>query len=425
MLATAAFGLTLDEAIDRAMKANSEVLMSYNSRRAAEMDAKSAVTGFFPRVKAEASYTRLDEVPTLVMPDELSMFMPEGGIPMGDDDNYRIAFGVQQPIFTGGKIFFGQKAAKAAAQMETAGYEGSLNKVGKQVATAYFGVIKAELFRESMIDARGRMDAHLRVIEAMYEQGLVSRNDLLKTRVASSEIDLLRIQAENAVNASRLGLNFILNFPDDTSLILDPDTAIGDITMPDYHGDISSAMDKRTDIRQMAKAVEASRAGVNIAYGSFSPNIVGIFNYLYQRPNRSYEPEFYDSWNLTLAASWDIISFGERIYGVKKARYNSNRAEEAYNMMLRAAQMEIRNQFNALKEIEQRLSVSKVKLEQAREGYRVAQAEFGAGLATNTDVLDANSALIQAQNEYIAAIADYKVARIEYDVAIGNNFKER
>lgn len=422
LFALAASGLTLEEAIDRAMEANSEVLISSSSADAARMDAKSAFTNFFPRIKAEASYTRLDEVPTIVMPEELSMFMPEGGIPMGDDDNYNLTLGVQQPIFMGGKIFNGYRAAQAGAEMEALGRDNSLNSVGKQVAQAYFGVIKAELFRESMDDARERMDAHLRVIEAMYEQGLVSRNDLLKTRVASSEIDLMKIQSENAVNAARLGLNFMLNYPDDTTLVLDPDTSVSEIPLPNYRADIERAMSHRVDIRQMEKAVEASKAGVNIAYGSFSPNIIGIFNFAYQRPNRANEPEFYDSWNATLAASWDLISFGERMFGVKKAKYMRDRAMEAHSMIKRAAEMEIRNQFNVLREIQQRLDVSRIKLEQAREGYRVAQAEFGAGLATNTDVLDANSSLIQAQNEYISAIADYKVASIEYDVAIGINF---
>lgn len=424
-LVVASFGLTLDEAIQRAMEANSEVIMSSQDKEAARMDSKSAFTGFLPRVTAEASYTRLDEVPVMVLPDEFSMFMPEDGIPMGDDDNYNITLGVQQPIFMGGKVYNGYRAAKAAAEMEKAYYKSTLNEIALDVVEAYYGVVKAELFYESMVDARERMDAHLRTIEAMYEQGMISRNDLLKTRVASSEIDLMQIQADNAVNAARLGLKFMLNYPEDTTLILDPDTTIESVSLPDYESDIQKAIVNRVDIESMEKAIEAANAGVGIAWGNFSPNIIGMFNYSYQRPNRANEPEFYDSWNATLAASWDLISFGERIFGLKKAKLMRRQAKEGYAMIKRAARMEIRNQYNKLREIKQRLDVSRVKLEQTREGYKVARAEFETGMATNTDVLDADSELIQAQSEYISAVADYKIARIEYDVAIGNNFKEK
>ena len=315
-LAAASFPLTLEQAIDMALRDNSQVIIAEKEADAAREDKKSALTGFLPKLTLEASYTRLDEVPVLTMPEELSGFMPEEGIPMGDDDNYAITLGLQQPIFMGGKIYHGYKAAKAGAEAKMARANQQRAETAVAVSEAYYGVVKAHLFLINIQNARERMDAHLEQIEAMYEEGLLSRNDLLKTRVASSEIDLMMIQAENAVSASRLGLNFTLNLPQDTVLTLEPDTAAPDPELPDLEAGIEKALERRPDILAVEKGSEAADAGVKAAWGSLSPDIVGIFNYQYQRPNRQYEPEFYDCWNATVAASWDIFSWGDRIFQI-------------------------------------------------------------------------------------------------------------
>ncbi len=419
-IALSSGALTLDEAIERGLAANSQVSMAEHETDAARESARTALTNLFPRASANASYTRLDETPTMTMPPEF------GGmtIPMGQQDNYKLTVGVQQPIFMGGKIVNGYRAALDGARIQEENLRQTRNSTATSIAQAYFGVVKAELFMNSMNQARERMNGHLAVIEGMFSEGLIARNDLLKTRVASSEIDLMTIRARNAVKAARLGLNFLLNYPSDTLLILDPDTVVADIAWPPLDAGLDYGLEYRPDIRMLELRLDAAKAGERISWGAFSPDIVGMFNWSYQKPNRANEKEFYDSWSATVAASWPILSFGERIFGVRKAKAQRREAAEGLDMVRRAAEMEIRNLHNSLEEASQALDVSRVKLEQAKEGYRVAEAEFSTGMAANTDVLDANSSLIQAQAEYVSAIADLKIAVVKYGAAIGSIPKE-
>ncbi|GEM_PF-3553149 len=412
--------LTLDEAIERGLSANAQVKIAKYAGDAAREDQRSALTGFLPRATAKASYTRLNEAPVMTMPPEF------GGmsIAMGQVDNYNLTLGVQQPIFTGGKIINGYRAARLGAKIQEKNLESEKNSTVISIAQAYFGVVNAQLFVNTVAQARERMQGHLAVIEGMYAQGLVARNDLLQTRVASSEIDLMIIRANNAVNAARLGLNFLLDFPSDTVFEIDPDTTIGDISRPILKDGLDHGLKYRPDIQMLELGLGAARAGEAITWGTFSPDIVGVFNWSYARPNRANEEEFYDSWNVTLAASWEILSFGERIFGVRKARTQKNQTAETLDMARRAAEMEIRNLHNSLEEAEQALTVSRKKLEQTNEAFKVAAAEFGTGLAANTSVLDANSSLIQAQAGYISAIADMKIAVIKYEAAIATLLKE-
>ena len=412
--------LTLDEAISRGLEANSQVITANYQSDAAREDSRIALTNFLPRATLNASYTRLDETPIMTMPPEF------GGmsIEMGKLDNYNVTLGVQQPIFMGGKIINGYRAARDGAKIALESLRDQRNSTAVDIAEAYFGVVKAGVFLSSVEQARERMNGHLKVIEGMFAQGLIARNDLLKTRVASSEIDLMIIRAQNAVNATRLGLNFLLDFPADTSLILDPDTVSVEVVRPALDDALDYGLRYRPDVRMLELGLDAAKAGRLISWGAFSPNVVGVFNWSYQRPNQALEEEFYDSWNVTVAASWPILSFGERIFGVRKANMQKREVEETLDMVRRAAEMEIRNLYNKLEENTQALDVSRIKLEQTKEGYRVAEAEFSTGMAANTDVLDANSSLIQAQAEYISAISDIKLAVVQYEAAIGSFLKE-
>ncbi|MCD6501310.1 TolC family protein, partial [bacterium] len=82
-IALSSGALTLDEAIERGLAANSQVSMAGHETDAARESARMALTNLFPRASANASYTRLDETPTMTMPPEF------GGmtIPMGQQDN--------------------------------------------------------------------------------------------------------------------------------------------------------------------------------------------------------------------------------------------------------------------------------------------------------------------------------------------------
>ncbi|MCK5833526.1 TolC family protein [bacterium] len=412
--------ITLQEAISRGLEANSQVLTAGYKRDSAKEDAKIAFTGLLPHASADGSYTRLDEVPVMTMPLEF------GGmsIEMGKQNNYNLTLGVQQPIFTGGKIINGYRAARNGAKIQQENLRNQKSSTAVSISEAYYGVVKADLFGNTMQQARKRMNGHLKVIEGMFTQGLISRNNLLQTRVASSEIDLMIIQSRNAVKASRLVLNFLLDFPADTTLELDPDTAQIEVSWASLEWGLDYGLKYRPDIKMLEYGLDAAKAGKLIALGAFSPDVVGVFNWSYKRPNQALEEEFYDSWNVTLAASWSLISFGERIFGVRKANSQRREAEETLDMVHRAAEMEIRIFYNNLEEKTQSLDVSRIKLEQANEGYRVAEAEFSTGMAVNTDVLDANSTLIQAQAEYISAVVNLKLAVVQYEAAISSLLKE-
>ncbi|MBM3325079.1 MAG: TolC family protein, partial [Calditrichaeota bacterium] len=163
------------------------------------------------------------------------------------------------------------------------------------------------------------------------------------------------------------------------------------------------------------RAMNASRAiaekQVAICKGEFLPKAFVIGNFDYRCPNREIEPEFYATWNMTLALQLDLFHGGAKYYRLQQANLTLRQLNESYAVLSDAIRLEVRQSYLALEEARQALRIAGKMVVQAEESYRVTSSNFKAGTATNADVLDAQLELTQAQMQQVAAQADVLLAK--------------
>ena len=78
----------------------------------------------------------------------------------------------------------------------------------------------------------------------------------------------------------------------------------------------------------------------------------------------------------------------------------------------------------SLTEAEQRVKATRENVGQAEENYRVTDSKFKQGMATNTDLLDAQTMLTQVRMDYAIALADDHIARAALEKAMGVQRRE-
>jgi len=407
--------LTLAEAVDIAQLNSGTIAIANEKAVEALETAKSVRSSFFPRISGQGSYTRLNEIPAMTLPPEM------GGlsIEMGTQDMYNLTLSAQQPLFMGGRILNGYKAASALANAQGMQLSAEKNNLYVDVAEAYYGVIKADAFKETAVEARVQMEEHLITLERMFGAGLLSNNDLLKAQVQLSDIQMMEIQAENAGTLSRLALNMTIGVPLNTVYEFSEEKNFTERSLPDIDESLGSAITNREDISALVEMNKAASYGLKIEKASLYPSLVAVFNYSWDNLDDSFPPEFNPSWNFTLMGSLDLFTAGERLHNIRKAEAGLNQAKTGLLLARKGVELEVRSQFAIVREKEKAAEIAGKKLEQAEEGYKVASAEFKQGLATNTDVLDASTAFAGAKTEYISALADRQIAYIKYKVTIG------
>jgi outer membrane protein len=413
--AQARLELTLDQAIEMGLGQSREIAVAQARADAADARLGQARSAFFPRLSASGSYTRLDEAPFI----DASVFGGEGKIYMGDDDIYSLGLSVRQPLFTGGAILSAHGAAKHAAAAGALASERSAEEVRYGITGAYLGLVQAREALKVMDDAAAQMAGHLDDVEALYQQGMIIQSDAMLARVRKAEVDLARTRAEHAVRIAGAALAFTLGVDLETDIVPTDPLSVTEFADKDLASWTGDALAARPDLKAMNEMVGAAGNGVSIARSGYLPQIVAAGTYAWDRPDRQYDPEFYDHWSVTVAAEMNVFDWGGTQSRVKEARAGLIEAERSKELLEDAVRLDVKRSFLERHEAAVALPIAEDAVTQATEGLRVARESFLNGVATNSAVLDAQASLTSAEMSRIAALAELRLAEAKLRLAAG------
>ena len=419
--------LTLEQSIEIALKKNHSLKMQKEKLEAARAKVGEARANFLPKVSANATYTRLDVAPYISF-KKMNEFMPPGPISfpdkitMGDDDIYGVTLTVQQPIFTGFKVLNGYKIASYGAKAEKYGYQKSKSELIFDVKKSYYGVLKAEQFLKAINESVALLKAHIDDLTRMYKVGLLTKNELLKAKVQLSDIEVTKIKAENIVKIARTAFCNVIGIPLDSNIHLKPELDAESIYQLKHipaESAVAQALENRPELKQMDLNLKIGKKLVSLARSEYLPNIILVGNYNYKRPNREYENKFYKSWDVSLVAQFNIFDWGSTHYKIANSKHQYMQMEEGKALLKNGIILEVTQACFELEEARKRVLATQKSVQQAEENYRVTDEKFKQGMATNTDLLDANTMLTQAKINHITALADYKIAQAKLEKVIG------
>ena len=437
--------LTLEQAIELALGQSDALAVSRAGADAALARAKQVKAGFFPSISASGSYTRLDEAPYMDASQFGDMFAPlmvpfeylvdqgyldpatleglSGGgaerIYLGDDDIYSLGISVTQPLFTGGALSSAHGAARHAAAAGALNVERTEDQVRYDATEAYMALVAA---RAALVVTDGmltQMRSHLSDVEALYEEGMLIESDLMLARVRMSEIELNHNRAGHLVGLAEAALSFAIGIDVDT--VVEPVETLesGQVLSGDLQSLTERALSSRPDLAAMEELVGAADNGVTRARAGYFPQLVLMGNYNWDRPNREYEAEFYDHWSATLALQMNVFDWGGTSGRVSEARAGFTQAERMRDMFEDAVRLEVKRSYLTHNEVLESLAIAEEGLAHATEAMRVARESFRNGLATSSDVLEAQTALAHAEVNRIRAMTTLRVAEAGLVLAVG------
>ena len=437
--------LTLEQAIELALAQSDALAVARAGADAALARERQVRAGFFPSISASGSYTRLDEVPYMDASQFGDMFAPlmapfeylvdqgyldastleglsgggEDRIYLGDDDIYSLGLSVTQPLFTGGALLSAHGAARHAATAGALNAERTENQVRCDATEAYMALVAARAALVVTDEMLTQMQSHLSDVEALYEEGMVIESDLMLARVRMSEIELNNNRAGHLVGLVGAALSFTIGIDVDT--VVEPIDTIeeGQVEGGDLKSLTERALLRRPDLAAMGEYVGAADNGIARARAGYFPQLMLIGNYNWDRPNREYEPEFYDHWSATLALQMNVFDWGGTSGRVSEARAGFAQAERMRDMFEDAVRLEVKQSYLTRREVIDGLAIAEEGLAQAEEAMRVARESFRNGLVTSSDVLDAQTALANAEMSRIRAMTALRVAEARLVLAVG------
>jgi len=416
--------LTLEEAIKLGLERSKMLSVSRTKVDAASAKSGEAFAAQLPSLTVAGGYTRLSDVPPFEIPArEFGNPQPIVISPVVLD-NYSSRVTLQQPIFTGFKLHSNARAAEYLAKAGESDYKNDEADLILNVTSAYWSLYQTLETRKVTGENVTRLQTYHKDTENLMKAGLSTRSDLLKIEVQLSNAELTQIDAENDVQVAMMNLNNVIGQPIDTQIKLESvpdDTAMGrDISQ--YPVLLNQAFSSRPDVQAMQSRLEASKASVTAAQGNYFPQIFLTGNYYYNRPNVRYLPtidEFKSTWDVGVQVQFDLWNWGATSAEVDQARAALSQNEILYAQMKDNISLEVRRNLLAVNRAKEKISVARVGVDQAEENVRTTGDKYKTGLATSTDLLDVNVALLQAKINYTGALVEQELARATLRRSLG------
>jgi outer membrane protein len=406
------FSLTFEEAKKIALDKNRDIEISELEVKKAEIAMRESWASFYPTVSLQSSYTRLLSVPQFEMPtgDGSTQY-----ISLGYPDNYSNSLQVSFPVFTFGKRFVAKEIGERSKDIQVLQNETDKINLGKDLITVFYGVVIVEEGVTIAEDALGRAEDHMRTARIQYNQGRITKLDLLsaETEFNSRKTELLN--ARNGVEQAKSALNMMLGFPLDTVVDVEGNTQT-EIDTFDLDSLTNYALARRPEIKSMRELNEVAKLGKSLQYLTFLPDIAFVGSFSYDKP-----VGFDNSWDndmtATIAISLPIFQGFSRTNAISKNSITVEQSLIREKIVSEGIKMEIKSQLLDYRLNKQKLNLAEEQLKRAKESYEMAEKQYKAGYISALEYKDIELGYRSAEFGYLNAQYNLIVSKEQIKVA--------
>jgi len=400
--------LNLTRSIDIALENNLSLKVSREKITQKFWEERDSYTNFLPRVSGSFTYTRLDRVPVVSFPSPVPPFTPIEAA-FGDENMYTLTFTLSQPVFTGGRLANIWRGKQEETKIAETALEIDKTHVAMQVVEAYYSILKSSRLLANAQTLKNQRASHLADVKKFFDAGLATKADILKTEVALAEAEQKVIEAENAVNLARANFKTLLNLPPDAEPVIEDSLEAKKDTKTLDEWKKLAAVGRRelSELDQVESTLKYARKVVN---SSYYPQVFFLANWKDERGTSLSLNKWYQSWSGVVSAELDIWNWHSTRKKLNAINSQISQISAQRQQMYSAISLETTSAYLDFSAAWNRTTVSEKAVEDAKENVRVTGLLFKEGMATTTDMLDAQSALFNAQSGYFQALYDYQVA---------------
>jgi outer membrane protein TolC len=412
--------LTLKDALQLGLSNSKSLKISkakvdYNEAKIDEIKSQ-----FYPQLKFSAAYSRLSDIPPFEI---VTPFLPTP-IKIQEPvlDTYTLKLTLQQPLFTGFKLTSVKNMNSLIKASVDAEYSKEINEEAMNIYTAFWNFYKTKQVKKLIDENLMAVEAHLSDTKNYLENELVTLNDVLKLEVQYSNIKLKQIEAVNGVEVSRAVLNRTIGLPVESKTDISIEEILPRLNEMNYDELLNEALRNRSDIEALKLKTGAGREAINAANSSWYPSVYLFSNFYYNRPNQRIMPSkdrFDESWDAGISISWDLWNWGYNSSQTEQAKQLFIQTETALNNVKEAVHVEVYSNYLNVAAAYEKIETIKKAVESAKENYRITADKYKTQLATSTELIDAETLLMQAETDLTSSTIEYELYRLKLEKSLG------
>ena len=415
--------LSLQEAMEKALRDNHQINAFHNSLASQKEDIGIARSSLMPKLTLEERFLRTNN-PTFVFMSKLN----QGRFTAQDFDvaalndpspenDFQTSLSVFQPLLAM-QASIGVDMSETAYAAKKEEYFRKQEEIILQVSQNYFMAQMAEEYIN--VAEKGVEDAkeHLRIAQVNFNNGLGLYADTLRASTAVTEAEQKLVSARKNYRIAQRSLGMLLGLEDSVS------TTQENISLPlhDLEYYTSHARERR-DIQSMQHHFENARNNLRMNEAAYVPTLGVGSSYQLNDKDIPFGSDG-ESWQVFALFSWELFDGTKRHHEKQKARYLIEETREQLERLMDGAAFQVFESFLSVEEAQKNAELAKTSLATAEEGQRLVRLRYENSLSPLVDLLDAQVSLDQARADVIVRKKEEQLATLKLCFESGILFQE-
>ncbi len=412
------FGITLNESINKALNNNKELSAYKEDINISKLQIKIDKNLYYPSFFANLSYTFLKDEVNIQVPPKPPI--PPLEFKQFDDDFSNIELGIDYILYSGGLRPAKLQISKIDVLASEESFNEKKNQIIAEVKKAYLSVLQAEAVVKIYKKQLEAVEAHLERVQGFFEEGLVTKVDILQAKVKLSEVrrDLRSAQGKLKIAKSNLARLIGENEQEiDVEKVLINIPKKLDLTELE-----KLALKKRNIIKYLNLQEKKLEKLTKIEKSDFYPKAFAQAKYMYSDQNPYLDPK--GNFALTVGLSMQFRGI-EPYHKILKTKAQQKKLYYQIEDLKSKIILDVKNSYENFLTAKENLNVAMSALDEAQEYYTLVVEQFENQLATTTDVLNAEAALTQARYGKEISYYEYLKAFADLERAVGKNLVEK
>jgi outer membrane protein TolC len=337
---------------------------------------------------------------------------------------YKVGADAYLNLYNGGKTNTEIAASKTESALSSI-KKGQQQQEIHYVAAVYFYDVYRNLSYQSLLqqDIKER-EKQLAEINQLYKNGTILKSDVLRAELRLSKQRMLLTEIENSIKIAKHKLNILIGREDDATLVPQIGESETDIIalkqIEDY---VLEANSSSFQMQISEKEQELSKLKLKTVKANVLPTLGFFAEYMYAYPQIQFYPyalSLYSNGMAGLKLKIPISSWYTNQHKVKEAAIKLKQQEVEDEEVKDQVRQQVKENYIRYKESVQRISLAEENIKQATESYRIVQNTYFNQLSLLTDLLDAETQLLQSKFELTTAKVNAKIQYYQLLKTTGN-----
>jgi len=398
--------ITLDEAVKLGIANSKNLKLAQSKIDEAVSQYNQVKDNVLPTGSVSLAYNRA-EIPYN------HLAFGKAGIDLPNSANaYLGIVSLSETIFAGGKLKYAQQSNQILTNIARLDADKDRDQITYQIISAYYNLYKVLQSQKVVKQNLETIDAQIHQSQRFFDQGLVTKNDVLRFQLQRSNVELTGIDLENNRKVINFDLNILLGLPETTQLaIAQINTDHTELSALSNY--IDTALSNRQEIKQLDLRDKYAETNIKNISANTKPTLAASVGGYYVDVSGNPIPKvgnFITPVTVGLTASWKFSNLWTNKNKLSEARIQRDEVAINKGIAVDNIKNEVNQNYHAYETALDKIKLLQTSIEQAGENNNILSSKYKSNIASATDKADAETLLYQAQINLELAKADAGLA---------------